>query len=43
MATLVGARSRVLQEIEVFPHLIATVIDKACTTTGDSGSTSKSA
>jgi hypothetical protein len=38
----VAGRSRTLKEIDVFPHLTVTVIDKA-RTTGDSGSTSKSA
>jgi hypothetical protein len=39
----VAGRSRTLKETEVFPHLTVTVIDKASTATGDSGSTSKSA
>jgi hypothetical protein len=38
----VAGRSRTLQEIDVFPHLTVTVIDKA-RTTGDSGSMNKSA
>jgi hypothetical protein len=37
-----AGHSRTLQEIDVFPHLTVTVIDKARTTV-DSGSTSRSA